>query len=54
MMYKIGSGKFSDVYKAVRLGNTREEDTFAVLKVLKPGIINLIQLIERRCREKSK
>ena len=35
---KIGRGKYSDVYKAVRVGKGKEEEKLAVLKILKPSI----------------
>ena len=38
MVQKIGRGKYSDVFKAIRLGGTRDQDTLSVLKILKPSI----------------
>ena len=37
IMEKIGRGKYSDVYKAIRVATTQEEEKLAVLKILKPS-----------------
>lgn len=38
MIEKIGRGKYSDVYKAVRVGEEGQEIKLSVLKILKPSI----------------
>lgn len=49
-MEKIGRGKYSDVYKCI---DTRS-DKLAVVKVLKPGIIEFTQFVNLKSKGRSK
>ena len=51
---KIGRGKYSDVYKAMRVGGKEEQDRWSVLKVLKPGIAVIIQSGSQKYEGRSK
>ena len=42
IVQKIGRGKYSDVFKAIKLGSSREQDTLSVLKILKPSILRVM------------
>jgi serine/threonine protein kinase len=51
---KIGRGKYSDVYKAVRIGETAKDDKLSVLKILKPSTHRLTQFVKKRYAAKSR
>lgn len=48
---KMGRGKYSDVYRALRVG---QDEKWSVLKILKPGTWRPTQFGWPKCEGKSK